>query len=305
MMTYGAVRASAGYTQRPARRVAKLALSLSLALSLACTMPVDSRATQMHVADLTPKATTTATIRSDDSQILRVAPHGRSPLTLTLAQANAAAQPGTDAQQQQRKEEGGTTSTPSHESRGERIAYHLRAAGMPDGLIVMTVSALPVVELRAGVPVGFLLGLAPLQTLLLAVAGNLMPILPLLLLLRTRLVQRVARGPLARARALARSIGNESSRARALALFVGVPLPGTGAWTGAMLAFCLDMPTGTALAALAAGVFMAACVMTALCALGWVGAAIAGVVLGCTGVAAILKAMRGADGGEDMDKDAR
>ena len=50
----------------------------------------------------------------------------------------------------------------------------------------------------------------------------------------------------------------------ALALFVGIPLPGTGAWTGALAAFVLGMPLMTSLTAIFAGVVSAGVIMSAL-----------------------------------------
>lgn len=180
-----------------------------------------------------------------------------------------------------------------HESLGEKVAKYLRKASVPDALIVFVLSALPVLELRAGVPAGFLLGLPAHNTLLLAVVGNLLPIIPLLFLLRLSWVQSVSGRLLVRARALAQNVGNAQSRALSLALFVGVPLPGTGAWTGALVSFVLGMPFSEAVGAISLGVFMAATIMTALCALGWVGAAIAASVLCMMAVLAILRACGG------------
>lgn len=177
-----------------------------------------------------------------------------------------------------------------HVSLGDKLARRLRAVGVPDALIVFTLSALPVLELRAGVPAGFLLGLPPRDTFLLSVVGNLCPIFPFLLLLRLPWVQALSRGVLGRARAIAQTVGNAQSRTTALALFVGVPLPGTGAWTGSLVAFVLGMPLSSTMTALSAGVVMAATIMTALCALGWIGASIAAAALGSMGIVAMMRA---------------
>lgn len=167
----------------------------------------------------------------------------------------------------------------AHVSLGERVASALRERGISDELVIVAVSAMPVVELRAGIPIGCMLGLHPLKVMLLAVVGNMAPIVPLLLLLRVRIVQTLAARMLDRARRKALTLGTSGSRAKALALFVGVPLPGTGAWTGSVVAFILGMPFGQAVGALFAGVVIAASIMTALCALGKTGAALAAVAL--------------------------
>lgn len=65
-----------------------------------------------------------------------------------------------------------------------------------------------------------------------------------------------------------------------LVLFVAIPLPVTGAWTGSIAAFLLGMRFRDALLPICLGVLLAGIIVTALCLLGWVGAVIAGVGLG-------------------------
>jgi len=59
-------------------------------------------------------------------------------------------------------------------------------------------------------------------------------------------------------------VGSIEKQWASLAAFVGIPLPGTGAWTGAMGAFLLGMPTPVALSAIFTGVVAAGCIMTAI-----------------------------------------
>lgn len=179
-----------------------------------------------------------------------------------------------------------------HVPLGEKITDFLQKNGVPNTAIVFILSAMPVVELRAGIPAGFLLGLPAWQTFTLGVAGNIAPILPTLLLMRLPFVQRLSRPILNRASRLATGVGSASSRVAGLALFVGVPLPGTGAWTGTIIAFVLGVPLATAFGALSAGVVMAGVIMTALCALGWIGAAVASAVLGSMGIAAVARSLK-------------
>ena len=73
---------------------------------------------------------------------------------------------------------------------------------------------------------------------------------------------------------------------------MGIPLPGTGAWTGTLIAFVLNMPVRDAVAGLLAGILMAASIVTALCELGWVGAIIAAVALSVVAVTGIVKALQ-------------
>ena len=64
-----------------------------------------------------------------------------------------------------------------------------------------------------------------------------------------------------------------------LALFVAIPLPFTGAWTGSIAAFLFGLKFGYALLSIFVGVIIAGAIVTALSLLGWLGALIAGVLL--------------------------
>lgn len=143
-------------------------------------------------------------------------------------------------------------------------------ADLPVELIVVIVAALPLVELRGAIPVGLLLGLPPWETFLLAMAGNLIPV-PLLLLLLGPLRRTATRWPVigpvlrwAEARALKRREPIEKHGFWGLLTFVGIPLPGTGAWTGAFIAVLLDMPFRRAFTAIALGVLMAGILIAVL-----------------------------------------
>lgn len=134
---------------------------------------------------------------------------------------------------------------------------------LPPQLVVFLVSVTPVFELRGGIPLGVAgFGLPVYQAFLFSVAGNLIPVLPLLVWL-----DPVSRW-LSRKSALASSAFDwlfERTRRRhsetmekygavGLCLFVAVPAPGTGAWTGCLLAFLFGMRLRYALPAVSAGV---------------------------------------------------
>jgi uncharacterized membrane protein len=157
----------------------------------------------------------------------------------------------------------------------------------------MVVSALPVVELRGGVPVGLWLGLSPLRTFLLCVLGNMLPIPFLLLALQQERLRLWARPLLdSVARRLPTHSGTRTSQALALALFVGIPLPGTGAWSGAFAAFLLQLDWWLALSSIGAGVAIAGCIMTALVMLGRLGAIVVAVALLGAGASALWRAVK-------------
>ena len=77
-----------------------------------------------------------------------------------------------------------------------------------------------------------------------------------------------------------------------LAIFVAIPLPATGAWTGAMAGWLLGLNFFRSLLSIFFGVLIAGVVMTALALLGWIGAAIAGIVLALFFGGIALQALR-------------
>lgn len=154
---------------------------------------------------------------------------------------------------------------------GQRLATGLRSStGLPDWLILLVLSALPLVELRGGVPVGLWMGLRVPQVLFLCIVGNMMVIPPFLWALRLPPVRRLLSFVLRRAEKKSQAF-NENDRWIGLAAFVGVPLPGTGAWTGAMVAYLMGMEVGETLTSILTGVCVAACIMLGLTLAGWYG----------------------------------
>lgn len=142
---------------------------------------------------------------------------------------------------------------------------------MPPELYVILVAALPVVELRGAIPLGVALGLSPAEAFLLALLGNLL-VAPVALFLLPWGVGILTRFPLlARAwEALERRVrlkGEEQIQrlgALGLFLFVAVPLPGTGAWSGAVLAVVLGLKRRYALLAISLGVVAAGAIVLLL-----------------------------------------
>tara|TARA_B110001452_G_C15145582_1_gene398823 strand:- start:278 stop:847 length:570 start_codon:yes stop_codon:yes gene_type:complete len=76
---------------------------------------------------------------------------------------------------------------------GQKIALFFRGTGLPDWAILVLVSMLPAVELRGGVPVGAWMGIPPLTTFVICVIGNMIPIAPTLLALRSDAVKKARR----------------------------------------------------------------------------------------------------------------
>jgi uncharacterized membrane protein len=128
----------------------------------------------------------------------------------------------------------------------------------------------PVIELRGAIPVGMAMGMDWKLVYILSVLGNLFPIPFIIMYMRpvfsffrnTKYFQGVIHWLEKRTMKKAESMQKYS--AFGLFIFVAIPLPGTGAWTGAMIAALLDMRMGYAFPAIAAGVIAAGVLVMSL-----------------------------------------
>lgn len=143
-------------------------------------------------------------------------------------------------------------------------------ASLPPELAIVALAALPVIELRGAVPLGLALGLHPAWVYLLAVVGNMLPI-PFVYQLLVPVRRHLSASPSMHRfvdRYLNQVLHRSASVAKygfwGLVVFVGVPLPGTGAWTGAIAASLLGMRFRPAMVALTAGTMLAGIVMLVL-----------------------------------------
>ena len=130
------------------------------------------------------------------------------------------------------------------------------------------ISMVPVLELRGAIPVGVAGGLTPLAALAIAVVGNLLPV-PILILFTRRVFRWLKSKALFHAmveklEARAARKSRVVLRYAWLGLFilVAIPLPGTGAWTGALVAALLDMRLKNSVPCIFLGVCIAATIMT-------------------------------------------
>lgn len=146
--------------------------------------------------------------------------------------------------------------------------------GTEVGKLVFTflVSMVPVVELRGAIPFGHnVLGLGIWTTFFASVLGNLAPV-PFIIVYIRRIFQWLRRNFPSLDRLVdklerkAHLKGKRVTKYKylGLMLFVAIPLPGTGAWTGALAAAFLDMPLRRALPSIALGVMTAGVVISAL-----------------------------------------
>lgn len=134
-------------------------------------------------------------------------------------------------------------------------------------LRVMAIAMLPVVELRGAIPYGIAHGAAPVWVALAAIAGNMLPI-PFLIVYTRKVFIWLRRFPKAgrivtwlENRAHAKSAAIHKYGFWGLCILVAIPLPGTGAWTGALVATVLDMRLKAAMPAISLGVLIASIVM--------------------------------------------
>lgn len=193
-------------------------------------------------------------------------------------------------------------------NRGEKIVRWLENKGVSRPVAIATISTLPIVELRGAVPVGHILyktgDLAPtakikqaVMIFLVAVIGNMIPV-PLILLLLGPISRGLMRFKAGKSfvdwlfeRTRRKSANIEKYEELGLTIFVAIPLPVTGAWTGAMAAFLMGLPFWKSMLFILLGVMIAGVIMTILSLMGWIGAFIAGAVLLALVASAVLKSL--------------
>jgi len=151
------------------------------------------------------------------------------------------------------------------------VADSLRERGIPPLLITGLISMIPIFELRGGIPVGIaLFKLHPVAVYFTCLLFNLIPVFPILLLLNPlrRLLSRVP--PF---RGLFRFLDKKAASNRrlieryeeiGLTLFVGIPLPVTGAWTGSIVAEIMGLRVIKSFLFIALGVALAGIIVTLL-----------------------------------------
>lgn len=139
-------------------------------------------------------------------------------------------------------------------------------------IIIFIISMIPILELRGGLLAASpaLLNVPILRAIPICIIGNLLPI-PFILLLIEKVLDLMEKIPgLCK---IARWVRQKADKNKGqiekfgfwgLALFVGIPLPGTGAWTGSLVAALLHMKFGKAIAAILVGIAMATIIMSLL-----------------------------------------
>ena len=138
---------------------------------------------------------------------------------------------------------------------------------IPKELIVFLVSMLPIVELRGGLIAASLLGIPIVKAILICIVGNLIPI-PFILYFITPIFKWLKGTKMfapmihkLEEKSLAKSDTIQKYTFWGLLIFVGVPLPGTGAWTGSLIAVLLGIEPKKAMPPIMLGLLMATAIM--------------------------------------------
>lgn len=149
-------------------------------------------------------------------------------------------------------------------------------------LIVFLVSMVPLIELRGAIPIGMASGVSLVPLYIIAIIGNMLPVPFIYLFARKILVWgsdkkyigKFFKFCLEKGEKGGKKLQSKAGRGLyfALFIFVGIPLPGTGAWTGTLAASLLDMDFKKSVLAIMAGVILAGIIM-GLASAGVLGAA--------------------------------
>ena len=138
-------------------------------------------------------------------------------------------------------------------------------------LSVFLISMVPLIELRGAIPVGVAMGLPLWQVYVIAIIGNMLPV-PFIFFFARKVLEWGADKPvigkfftfcLEKGHKGGQKLQEKAGRGLfvALLLFVGIPLPGTGAWTGTLAASLLDMDFKSSVIAVMCGVVLAGVIM--------------------------------------------
>ena len=153
---------------------------------------------------------------------------------------------------------------------GEFIKVSLLGASLLNKMFgIFLISMLPVVELRGAIPVGAAIGLPWYLNMIVSIVGNLLPV-PFILLFSVKAFEFMKKHNILvkfiekiENRAKKRSEGLATGEFIGLMLFVAIPFPGTGAWTGALIAALLQFERKRSFIYITLGVLIAAAIMTA------------------------------------------
>lgn len=137
-------------------------------------------------------------------------------------------------------------------------------------ILVFIISLMPILELRGGLIAAALLGLDPLPSYIISIIGNVLPV-PFILLLINKILNCMRNSK--HFKGIANWLDGKVEKHKGqiekygyfgVVLFVGIPLPGTGAWTGSLIASVLEMDRKKTFLAVLLGIIMASIIMMLL-----------------------------------------
>ena len=146
----------------------------------------------------------------------------------------------------------------------------LRSIPFGKELIVFLISLMPILELRGGLIAAALLGLNIVPAFIICIIGNLLPI-PFILWFITPIFNKLKKTKhlskfvnKIEKKALSKKDKIEKAEFWGLFFFVGIPLPGTGGWTGSLIASLINMDKKKAMLAITCGVLLAGLIVGSL-----------------------------------------
>ena len=139
-------------------------------------------------------------------------------------------------------------------------------------ILVFIISLMPILELRGGIIAARLLGLSALPGYLISIIGNVIPV-PFILLLITKILAWMKNSKISFFNKIANWLDEKVEKHKGqiekygywgVVIFVGIPLPGTGAWTGSLIASVLNMDKKKTFFSVLVGIAMASIIMMTL-----------------------------------------
>ena len=136
-------------------------------------------------------------------------------------------------------------------------------------ILVFIISLMPILELRGGLLAAALLGIDPIPSYIISIIGNVLPV-PFILLLINKVLNWMRNSKVEVFKKIANWLDEKVEKHKGqiekfgylgVILFVGIPLPGTGAWTGSLIASVLEMDRKKTFLAVLVGLFMASIIM--------------------------------------------
>ena len=147
-------------------------------------------------------------------------------------------------------------------------------------LLTFLISMVPIIELRGAVPFGVAMGVNPFVALAVSIVGNMIPVPFIYLFARkflewgkdVKVLSKICKWVLKKGEKGGKKLTAKTGQSVyvALLLFVGIPLPGTGAWTGTLAASLLDLDHKKTTIAVLCGIALAGAIMLTLSLLGLV-----------------------------------